>query len=157
MKRKKKGQSHKPHWACHTPVTDVTWALLGRQSLEEEVWQQIRPQQLWPSRPSPFPRSTSAEELGERQRRDEVCSCRRCHEAQLCGSKDLLPVLREAQAPVLEIFLHLGKLDSWKGKLHVGFHSADKEELLTFPVQTTLAFVHVLEPKPRVLCLLIYH
>ena len=44
----------------------------------------------------------------------------------------------------------------WEQKLHVGFHSADKEELLTFPVQTTLAFVHVLERKPRVLHLLIY-
>lgn len=61
-------------------------------------------------------------------------------------------MLQEAQAPVLKVFLHLGK-----GKLHVGFHSAGKEELLTFPMQTTLAFVHMLERKPRVLRPLIYH
>lgn len=109
MKRKQRGQSHKPHWACHTPVTDVTGALLGEQSSEEEVWQQPRQQQLWPSRPSPFPRSTHAQELGKEAEKGGGLQLQLLHGARLCGIKDLLPMLREAQAPVLEIFLHLGK------------------------------------------------
>lgn len=63
---------------------------------------------------------------------------------------------------VLEISLHSGNSGSLERKLHIGSHRADKEELLigdlvTFPMQTILVFVHVLDSKPRALRLLMYH